>query len=490
MVGTLQREPGILRRPYALPTIGSWSLVFLAAFESLAVTTIMPIVTADLDGRALYSVAFSAALAAGVIGMVMFGSWADRVGPARPLLTAIGLFGAGLVLAGSASTMTVFVGGRFLQGLGAGGITVALYVLVAKMYPPVLHIRIFGAFATAWVLPSMIGPFAAGLVADAWGWHWVFLGVLVLVAAATAMIVPALREHHTRTGPGPAEPSDTSAGPDLVESSGTSAGPDLVEPPGPRATGSERTGGGRSAGRRTGAAVVVATAVVALGYAVELDGGLAWLVAPAVLGVVAYAARGLLPAGTYRAKPGLPAAVLLCGVAGAVFYGTEVYLPLLLQERYGLPAWLAGVTLTAAAVAWALASALQGRLGDRLSPRRAVTAGAVVLAAGAVTELVTVALMLPAAVVTAGWFLAGAGMGTLYPRMGTLVLAYSEPGREGFNTSAKSITDAVGGSVALALAGLIFGALGAASTRAPYLGVMAFTSVIGLSAVLLARRVG
>ena len=69
--------------------------MFLAAFESLAVTTIMPIVTADLNGRGLYSLAFSATLAAGVVGMVVSGGWADSRGPAAPLLTAIGLFAAG-----------------------------------------------------------------------------------------------------------------------------------------------------------------------------------------------------------------------------------------------------------------------------------------------------------------------------------------------------------------------------------------------------------
>jgi MFS family permease len=455
MTGTLEREAGILRRPYALPTAGSWSLIFLAAFESLAVTTIMPIVTEDLNGRALYSVAFSATMAAGVIGMVVFGTWADRTGPARSLLTAIGLFAAGLILAGTAASMTVFVAGRFVQGLGAGGITVSLYVLIAKVYPSALHIRIFGAFASAWVLPSMVGPFAAGVVADALSWHWVFLGVVALVAVATAMIVPALRAHRDARGDG-----------------------------------TEPGGGTKQVAGRIGAAVVVAVAVVALGYAVELDDRIAWVLAPALVGLVAWAARGLVPPGTYRARRGLPAAVLLCGAAGAVFFGTEVYLPLLLHERYGLPAWLSGVTLTAAAVAWALASAVQGRLGDRLDPGRALRAGASLLAAGAVTELVTVAVGLPAAVAAAGWFLAGAGMGTLYPRISTLVLALSEPGREGFNTSAKSITDAVGGSVALALTGLIFGALGTAAMRAPYLGVMAFTSVIGLAVVLLAGRAG
>jgi MFS family permease len=440
-------EAGILRQPYALTTAGSWSLVFLAAFESLAVTTIMPIVTADLNGRGLYSLAFSATLAAGVLGMVVSGSWADRRGPAAPLLTAIGLFGAGLLVAGTAPTMTVFVAGRFLQGLGAGGITVSLYVLIAKVYPPALHVRIFGAYASAWVLPSMIGPFVAGVVADALSWHWVFLGVVVLVGVALAMIAPALRGHR----------------------------PDV--PLGPVFD-----------GRRLAAAAVVAAAVVALSSGAELDQRLAWALAPVAIGVIGLAARGLLPPGTFRARPGLPAVVVLCGAAGAVFFGTEVYLPLLLQERYGLPAWLSGVTLTAAAVAWALASAVQGRLAGRLRPATAMRWGGGLLAAGAFTVLATVALTLPAATAALGWFLAGGGMGTLYPRISALVLAKSRPGQEGFNTSAKAISDSVASSVSLALTGLIFAGLGDATTRTPYLGVLVFTGAISLSVLWLSAR--
>jgi MFS family permease len=434
---------GILARPYALTTVGSWSLVFLAAFESLAVTTIMPVVTEDLDGRALYSLAFSATLAASVIGTVVTGSWADRRGPARPLLAAIGLFGAGLVVAGLAPTMTVFVAGRFLQGLGAGGITVALYVLVAKAYPSRLHIRIFGAYASAWVLPSIVGPFVAGVVAEALSWHWVFLGVVVLLAVATAMILPALRDRDHES------------------------------------TASQQRG-------RVPVAVVLALAVVALSYCVELDPPWSWACAAAALLVIGVVARRVMPAGIYRARPGLPAVVLLCGLAAAVFFGTEVYLPLLLHDEYGLPAWLSGVTLTAAAISWAAASALQGRLGDRLSAVTALRAGAAVLVAGAVVELLTVWLHLHPAVAAVGWFLAGAGMGTLYPRISVLVLAYSAEGRQGFNTSAKSITEAVCASTSLAITGLLFQTV----TRTPFVAVLVFTTVIAATVGLLAGRAG
>jgi MFS family permease len=144
------------RTRYTWTTIGAFSLVLLSAFESLAVTTIMPLVTADLHGRSLYSLAFAATLATSVVGTVAGGAWADRFGPARPLFLAVGTFAAGLLVASTAVSMTVFVAGRALQGLGAGGIAVALYVVVAKVYPPATHTRIFGLMAAAWVVPSLV----------------------------------------------------------------------------------------------------------------------------------------------------------------------------------------------------------------------------------------------------------------------------------------------------------------------------------------------
>ena len=81
----------------------------------------MPVVTADLDGRGLYAVAFSATLAASIVSMVVAGTWADRRGPSRPLLAAVGLFVAGLLTSGLALDMTVFVAGRDAPGRDVSG---------------------------------------------------------------------------------------------------------------------------------------------------------------------------------------------------------------------------------------------------------------------------------------------------------------------------------------------------------------------------------
>ncbi|MBX9244371.1 MFS transporter, partial [Actinotalea ferrariae] len=173
-------------------TVAMLLLVALNAFEALAVTTTMPTVVAALGGLELYAMAFAAPVASSVVGMVLSGTWSDRGGPGRALLTGVGLFVAGLVLAGTAQAMPTVVAGRVVQGLGGGMLSVALYVLVARVYPDRLQPRVFAAFAAAWVLPSVVGPALAGLVSDTVGWRWVFLGVPLLAVPALVALRPAL----------------------------------------------------------------------------------------------------------------------------------------------------------------------------------------------------------------------------------------------------------------------------------------------------------
>jgi MFS family permease len=441
--------PHLMSPRYRWTTIGSFSLIFLAAFESLAVTTIMPTISRDLHGEALYSLAFSATLAAGVIGMVVAGGWADRVGPNRPLIASMVVFVVGLALSGTATDMTVFVVGRFLQGLGSGAINVALYVVVARIYPPALHPRIFGAFAAAWVLPSLLGPPLAGLVADTIGWHWVFLGVGLLMVVAAGAIVPALRQLNSM--PLPTQPA-RGAGPGVVWS------------------------------------VVVAAGVLGISVGGEGGGAFAWPIAAVALGVVVVAIRPLLPRGTLVARAGLPATVLLRGAVAAPFFGTEVYLPYLLHDVYGLSTSLSGVILTVGAVSWAAGSAVQSRLGERMSHSTAVRVGASLVFVGIAVQLATAAVALSPVVAAAGWLLAGGGMGLVFPRISTVVLSRSTETDQGFNSAAMTIADSAGGATAVAFAGLLFTAFGAASGGG-FVAALALTAVLALAAVPVAFRV-
>jgi len=198
--------------------------------------------------------------------------------------------------------------------------------------------------------------------------------------------------------------------------------------------------------------------------------------------------RPLLPRGALLVRRGLPATVLLRGAVAAPFFATEVYLPYLLQEQYGLPAWLAGLILTVGAVSWATGSTLQGRFGERISHAGVVRLGATIVFVGIAVQLLTAALVLSPVVAAAGWLVAGGGMGLMFPRLSTLVLSLSDDTNQGFNSAAMTIADSSASATAIAFGGLVFTAFGAA-TGGGFVAALALTTVLALLAVPVAARV-
>ncbi len=439
-----ETRPRLLSPAYAATTIGMFALVAFSAFEATAVTTVMPTVADELDGIDLYALSFAAPLASGVVGMVAAGARSDRRGPVGPLVAAMVLFALGLVVCGTAPSMEVLVAGRVLQGLGGGAMTVCLYVVVGLVFPAVLQPAVFASFAAAWVLPSLFGPALAAFVSHAVGWRWVFLGVVALVAAAAFLIAPALRGLEVREGGGPA----------------------------PRG--------------RLVWALVAAVAVLALELLGSREGSIAALALVAML-LVVLALRRLLPAGSLVGRRGLPAVVATRGLLSASFFCAEAYIVFVLQERWDLTPGTSGLALTAVGVTWAAASQVQSRLGERVSHAAAMTWGSVLVAAGTFLLAVVVWADGHPALAAAAYVVAGAGMGFGYPRTGVAMLAASTDDDRGFNSSALSIADSLGGALALSASGIAF----AAATRAgadAFLSVFALALVLGALSVLTAGR--
>ena len=83
--------------------------------------------------------------------------------------------------------------GRAIQGLGGGVKPPVAYVAVGRAYPEDARARIFALFATAWVVPGLVGPGLAGVTAEFLTWRLVFLAILPLVGMAALLALPALR---------------------------------------------------------------------------------------------------------------------------------------------------------------------------------------------------------------------------------------------------------------------------------------------------------
>ena len=436
---------------YRVVTFGMLTLIVLSAFESLAVTTTMPAVVRALGGLNLYAMAFAAPVAAGVVGMVAAGGWADRRGPAAPLMTGVSLFAAGLVVAGTAQSMVAVVGGRVVQGLGSGMLTVALYVIVARVFPGHVQPRVFASFAAAWVIPSVVGPALAGLIAEHLGWRWVFLAVPLLTLPAVAALRPALAQV-AAAPPGRAADS-----------------------PGDRL--------------RVPAAVGAGTGAMALHWGGQQSGTTQLLAVGAGLLLLGVSAPRLLPAGTLRVARGLPSVIVLRGLLGAAFFGAEVYLPLLLIERRGLSQAGAGLALTAAAVLWSAGSWLRGRREGRWDDRSTLRWGALAVTAGVGCAALALSPAVPVAVSLLGWGLSGLGMGLAYPTLSLLTLRLSAPGEQGTASSALQVNESLTIAVALAAGAPAFAALAPTNEVGAFLVCFALAAVLAACGAAIASRV-
>lgn len=391
---------------YFMTTLAMFSIILLPAFESLAVTTVMPVISAELQGEALYGLTFAMSFATGIIGMVAAGSWSDRFGPKLPLFVSLGTFALGLLMAGAAQSMLFLVAARAVQGVGGGALSVVIYVVLARTYPAVLLPKIFAVFSAAWVLPAIIGPFIAGLIAQQFHWRWVFLGVLVLLPLVTVMMLPSLKSS-------PQDPQkNTQKTPQKA-----------VEP----------------WLRRLGWSFLAGVAMLVLGMAAEFGGLLSAILAGSGLVVARFAIHHLLPAGALRARRGLPSMVLLRALYSAAFTSADVYIVLALVNFYQFSPALAGLSLTVGAISWSLASQLQACLGEKISHPNAILLDAFSLRAALAITATASALILSPAVLIAAWFLGGAGMGFGLPRLSTLTLGEAIPGNQGSIGSAMSM---------------------------------------------------
>jgi MFS family permease len=410
---------GLFDRAHRRTTAGLLMLITFIAFEAMAVGTAMPTALAELDGLAWYGWPFSAFLVASVVGMVVGGDIGDRRGPRVALPWGVGLFAAGLLAAGLAGTMGVFVAGRAVQGLGAGVIIVLLYVIAGQAYEPALRPRLFGVFSTAWVVPALVGPVVAGLVTTHASWRLVFLGLLPLIAVGLVLVLSAARAFSAPT-----------------------------------------TGAPIASRGRPWWAVLAGLGVAALQYAGQRLDGPAVLLAVAGVVALALGLRRLLPAGTPRASRGLPAVVAARGLLAGAFFGVEVLLPLVLTAVHGYGPIAAGVPLTAGALGWALASNVQGRFPD-LPRERLLRIGFLVLAAGLAATVLAAVPALGGWPAYLSWAVAGLGMGLGMPSVGVLLLDQSPEHRRGADSAALQISDVTASALCVGVAGVLVAAAAA-----------------------------
>jgi MFS family permease len=420
-------------------TLGITLVVVAGAFEALAVATILPTTLRELGGLSYYGFIFSAFQLSNVVG-ISAGSDSERLGLARLFSVGCVLLCCGLAISGFAPAMLVIVVGRLLQGFGAGMLYTVSYAAIARAYALDLQPRMLATLSSAWVIPGLVGPGLAGVIADQLSWRWVFLGLVPLTLLAAALALPALR----------ALPWTAASG--------------------------RRASIARALWLGVGAGAALIGA--------QLDELLLRVPLIALGAGIAVRALGKLrPPGTLTARPGLPAAVATMALTTFAFFGTEAFVPLALSRVRHAPIWIGSLSLTTAALTWTAGAWLQVRLTGRV-PRTAIIGhGLRVLALGLLCTLALLAPGLPPLAAVVAWGIAGFGMGLAFTTTSAAILETAEPGEAGLASASLQLAQVIGAGLATGLAGAIVAAKFAGDP--PVRGIAIVDSVM-IAAVMLA----
>ena len=407
------------------------ALMAFIAFESFAVTTVLPVAMAELDGRSWYSAAYAGTITTGLVGYVLAVTWIDVHGVRKPLALGGTLFVLGIAACASATDPQMFVFGRLIQGLGGGIDSVVIYVLIARALPEDLRPRMFGLLSAAWLVPSLAGPLAAGYLTEVTSWRVVFWFVVVGSAAAIIALYTSTAVPPTVRDGTP--PTDTE------EADRSHSGP-----------ASQR---GR---RRILSAVVAAAALLALHSASQLPLGAAVAALALASVILVLAARSILPAGTLRLRDPASCLIGLRGALGATVTACDVHLTLFLQSHNGHSATTAGLVVASGAGGWAVGSWVQGRFDTRGATDGLLLATSVpMVACGPLAVFGHIAEVLPLPGVVVGCVLMGLGMGIAYPRIASATLRITDPKRHGEFSSSLQVSESMTTTTLLAVVGIV-----------------------------------
>ncbi len=150
--------------------------MFVAMLSSTVVTNALPRIVTDLDGsQSGYTWVVVSTLLAMTATTPIWGKLADLFSKKLLVQSALVIYTTGSLIAAFAPSMGVLIGGRVVQGLGVGGLTALVQVVIASMVSPRERGRYSGYIGAVFATATVSGPLIGGLVVDSpLGWRGCF----------------------------------------------------------------------------------------------------------------------------------------------------------------------------------------------------------------------------------------------------------------------------------------------------------------------------
>ena len=165
------------------------TVLFLDGFDTTAIGYVAPALAKEWNlGKGALGPVFSAGLFGLMIGALLFGPLADRIGRKKIIIFSTLAFGIGTLITAFVNDVTTLLAIRFLTGLGLGGAMPNTVALTSEFSPHRRRATMVMVMFVGFSIGAALGGLLAAALIPQLGWRSVF----IVGGAAPLVLVPIL----------------------------------------------------------------------------------------------------------------------------------------------------------------------------------------------------------------------------------------------------------------------------------------------------------
>jgi EmrB/QacA subfamily drug resistance transporter len=398
--------------------------LFLGALDQTIVGPALPTIVTQLSGNDYYVWAITIYLLTSTITVPFWGKGSDLFGRKPIYMLGIVVFLVGSALSGLSQNMAMLIVFRGIQGLGAGALFPVALAIIGDLFTPQERGKYQGLFGAVFGIAFVVGPLIGGFLTETVGWHWIFY-VNIPIGIVALIVIQRLLP--------------------TVKSASASRNFDLIG----------------------GAIFTVAMVFLLVGLtnkqfndwtAPSVGGFILVGIVGSLLFVLAEsrASEPIVPLDLWRSRT-YSASMVSTFFAAFAFFGAIVFLPRWFQVVEGFSPTNSGLAALPLMVGLIASSVVSGLLVSKTGRYKWLLVGAIATMGLATLLMTQLTKDTPVPIVWVWMFIAGLGVGPTFSVF-TIVIQNAVPFRQlGVATSNLTFFRQIGGTIALAFVGTIFG---------------------------------
>ena len=160
--------------------------LFLGALDQTIVGPALPTIVTQLAGNDYYVWAVTIYLLTSTVTVPFWGKLSDLYGRKPIFMIGIVIFLIGSALSGLSQNMGMLILFRGIQGIGAGSLFPVALAVIGDLFTPQERGKYQGLFGAVFGIAFVVGPLVGGFLTEQVAWNWIFyvnipIGIISLV---------------------------------------------------------------------------------------------------------------------------------------------------------------------------------------------------------------------------------------------------------------------------------------------------------------------